>query len=84
MYVPTARPIAVHAASAIPHQYAKPGNPIKSQPLMSLASALIAAIQGPSERPPKKYSFELCFDLLAKYKPIPITISIYAIIDINI
>ena len=49
-----ARPMAVHAASAMPHQYATPGRPMSSQPLMSEASALIAVIQGPRERPPKK------------------------------
>ena len=46
--------LAVQAASAMPHQYATPGRPMRSQPLMSDASALIAVIQGPSERPPRK------------------------------
>ena len=54
MYVPTARPMAVQDASATPHQYATPGRPMSSQPLMSLASALIAVTQGPSVLPPRK------------------------------
>ena len=53
-YVPTARPMAVHAASARPHQYATPGRPIKSQPLISDASALMAVTHGPRLRPPRK------------------------------
>ena len=60
-----ARPIAVQTASARPHQYARPGSPISSQPLISEASALIAVTHGPNERPPKKYSSELLFALLA-------------------
>ena len=54
IYVPTARPIAVHAASAIPHQYATPGRPMSSHPDISDASALIAVTQGPRLLPPRK------------------------------
>ena len=52
-YVPIASPIAVHAASATPVRYASPGRPIRSQLLMSDASALIAVTKGPSFLPPK-------------------------------
>ena len=52
-YVPIARPIAVHPASAIPYIYATPGSPINNQLLMSEASALIAVTKGPSFLPPR-------------------------------
>ena len=53
IYVPTASPAAVQNASASPVQYASPGSPMRSQPLISDASALKAAIQGPRDLPPR-------------------------------
>jgi hypothetical protein len=54
MYVPTANPIAVHIASLRPNQYATPGRPINSHPLISDASALNAVNHGPMVLPPRK------------------------------
>ena len=76
IYVPAASPIAVHAASAIPHQYATPGSPMRSHPDISDASALIAVTQGPRLRPPRKYASELAFALLAKVTPMMMTVAI--------
>jgi hypothetical protein len=64
-YVPIARPIATHAASATPHQYATPGSPIRSHPLISDASALIAVTQGPSDLPPRKNASLFLFAFFA-------------------
>lgn len=52
-YVPTARPIAVHPESHTPDMYATPGRPIRSQLLISEASALMAVTIGPSFLPPR-------------------------------
>ena len=51
--IPMARPMAVHAASAVPVRYATPGSPIRSQLLMSDASALMAVTNGPNFLPPR-------------------------------
>ena len=53
IYVPIASPNAVQNASAIPEIYATPGSPIRSQLLISDASALIAVTNGPSFLPPR-------------------------------
>ena len=68
-YVPITKPKAVQKASFIPPRYASPGNPIKSQPDMSEASALKAVIQGPTLRPPIKKSLDELF-FLAYITPI--------------
>ena len=51
-----ASPIPIHTFPS-PNARMLPGNPISSQPLMSLAWADIADTHGPICRPPKKYSF---------------------------
>ena len=84
MYVPTARPAAVQNASASPHQYATPGRPISSQPLMSDASALIALTHGPKLLPPRKNFSVSAFARRAKNMPMPITAAMYTTITINI
>ena len=64
------------AASAIPHQYATPGRPMRSHPDMSDASALIAVTHGPRLLPPRKYASELAFAFLANVTPIIMTAAI--------
>ena len=54
--VPSARPIPIHTLP-MPNAKILPGKPIKSQPLISDACALIAVTHGPILRPPIKYSF---------------------------
>ena len=83
-YVPIKSPIAVQAASAAPHQNATPGRPMSSQPLMSEASALIAATQGPRPRPPRKKSSLLSFARRAVTRPTMTTASRYSDIEIII